>query len=126
VTPRFGFLLLALLSVAANPARGGWVSIKNETTHPVIVQDICTVNNQTRRGKPIKLMPGETLREYQATAGTKTVQVLEPGLLVNRLLVKGDLEWKLEDKSFVIRKDGDAVKVQPTPPPPPIVVAEKK
>jgi hypothetical protein len=96
-------LLLAATAVKAAPA-AGWITITNDTPNAVIVQSTCTLNNQVRKGKPIKLMPGETLREFQSCGGSKTVVVSEPGLLGKQLL-KTDLQLTGEDEKFALKAD---------------------
>lgn len=104
--------LLLLLATSA-PVHAGWVTIKNDTTQAIIVQETCTVNNKVRLGKPVKLMPGETLREFQNAPGTKTMQLFEPGLLMNKSLGKTELTWKDDDRAFSIKKEANEVKLQP-------------
>lgn len=108
------FLVLILAAGLFGPvgrATAGWVTIKNETDHPVVVQDSCVVKGQVRRGKPIRLMPGEVVREYQSCPGGKTVHVVESGGR-KRSLTSGELTWDKGDQSYAVRKDGDAVKLQ--------------
>lgn len=107
-------LALGVGLAITSPAAAGWITIKNETTQTVIIQETVVVNGQVRRCKPTRLVPGETLREFQATAGQKTVQILEPGLLMNRTLGQGELVWKDSDQGFSILKSGDRVKVLTT------------
>jgi hypothetical protein len=106
--------VLTCLFGTAGRVSAGWVTIKNETTQPVMVQETTVVNNQVRRGKPIKLMPGDEFREYQSAAGSKIVQVLEWGG-AKRTLCRGELTWQTGDESFAVRKSGAAVKVVVTP-----------
>jgi hypothetical protein len=103
-------VVLACLFGATGQVSAGWVTIKNETGQPVIVQETTVVNNKLRRGKPVKLMPGDEFREYQSAPGTKTIHVLETGG-VKRTLCRGDLTWQTGDESFAVRKTGTAVKL---------------
>src|SRR5687768_9449252 len=109
---RFVPPLVILIGLLAPPGRAtaGWVTIKNETNQPVVVQETHVVNNQVRRGKPVKLMPGDVLREFQANPGTKTIHVLEGGGQ-KRTLCRGELSWTTGDQAFAVRRDGTAVKV---------------
>jgi hypothetical protein len=96
------------------PVDAGWVTIRNETDQPVVVQESCVVNNQVRRGKPVRLMPGEVLREYQSCPGTRAVQFLESGG-ANKKLFEGELKWDKDDNSFEFRCDGCKVNLSPAP-----------
>lgn len=100
-----------LVLFAAPAADAGWVTIKNETNQTIIVQECATVGGQVRKGKPVKLVPGETLREFQASAGQKCVQLLEPGLLLNKSLGQAEVKWVDGDHGFAILKVGDKVKL---------------
>lgn len=103
-------LTLAVALFPAGRAAAGWVTIKNETGEPIVVQEAYVVNNQVRKGKPVKLMPGDVLREYQTSPGAKTVHVFDCGGK-KRTLCRGDLSWQTADQSFAVRQDGAAVRV---------------
>jgi hypothetical protein len=109
---RVGLISLSLIAPvgAAGRASAGWLTIKNETNQPVVLQETVAVNNQVRRGKPIRLMPGEVLREYQSGNGTKSISVLECGGQ-KRTLCTHELTWTRNDHSFAVRKDGGSVQV---------------
>lgn len=105
--------LLTLAVVAflltTGPAFAGWITISNDTNQTLIIQESVTVNGQVRKCKPLKLAPGETVREFRQVGGTKSLTVSETGLL-GRQLFSGDLTWK-DDTAFSIHKDADKVKV---------------
>ena len=108
-------LVLALgigIHLMPGTATAGWIAISNDTNQTVVVQESITVNGQVRRCKPIKLAPGEVLREFQPTGGTKKLAILESGLFGKQLFT-GDLTWK-EDTAFSIHKETDKVKVTDT------------
>lgn len=98
-----GFILMP------GTATAGWIAISNDTNQTVVVQESITVNGQVRRCKPIKLAPGEVLREFQPSGGTKKLAIHESGLFGKQLFT-GDLTWK-EDTAFSIHKETDKVKV---------------
>jgi hypothetical protein len=114
--------MLACLIGTAGRVSAGWVTIKNETGQPVIVQETTVVNNKLKRGKPVKLMPGDEYREYQSAPGSKTIHILETGG-PKRTLCRSELTWQAGDESFAVRKSGTAVKLVGTTavPTPPIV-----
>ena len=101
-----GFILMP------GTATAGWIAISNDTNQTVVVQESITVNGQVRRCKPIKLAPGEVLREFQPSGGTKKLAIHESGLFGKQLFT-GDLTWK-EDTAFSIHKETDKVKVTDT------------
>jgi hypothetical protein len=88
-----------------SPAAAGWISIKNSTTQTVIVQELVQVNGSTRKCRPIKLAPGEVLREHHLQGGTKTLTVSEPGLFGQQLF-RRTLTWTT-DIEFAIHKSGE-------------------
>ena len=101
--------VIAMTAFAPN-AIAGWVTVKNDTTGSVTVQETVVVNGVVRKCKPVKLAAGETLREFQPKAGTKTIVVVEAGLF-GKTLYTGDLKWADGDSAFAIAKDGDKVQV---------------
>jgi hypothetical protein len=107
----FQHLCVGLLGVILLPAwaSAGWISITNDTPNTVVVQESIVVNGQTRKCKPIKLAPGEILREFQQGGGTKKLSINETGLL-GKQLYTGDLTWK-EDTAFSIHKDGEKTNI---------------
>jgi hypothetical protein len=110
--------------VFTNPANAGWVTIKNDTNKTIVLQDTITVDGTTKRGTPIRLLPGETVREFRATPGVKTVVVCEcgkPGVA----LYRGELKCPEENQSFSICIEGKNTTVKPTPPTTTAVVAKK-
>lgn len=90
-------------------ASAGWIAITNDTKQTLVVQETITVNGQARKCKPIKLAPGETLREFQPSGGTKKLAILEAGLF-GKQLFSGDVTWK-DDTAFSIHRDADKFKV---------------
>ena len=71
------FALAATAALAlAGAADAGWVTIKNDTKTTVTVQEFAIVNGKKVTGKPTKLQPGESFREFQNTAGIKNYDIL--------------------------------------------------
>jgi hypothetical protein len=65
--PRILFSYLAALlavSGAASIADAAWLAVKNDTNRIIVVQSAVTVNGQIKRGRPTRLLPGETVREF--------------------------------------------------------------
>lgn len=102
-------LIAVGVTLTPAPASAGWITITNDTAHTLVVQESHTVNGQVRKCKPLKLAPGEVLREFRQTGGTKTLSVSETGLF-GKQLFSGSLTWT-DDAAFSIHKDADKVTV---------------
>lgn len=109
-------LAAALLAVAgsARAADGNWITFKNTTHQVVVVQETVVCNGVTKRGKPLRLFPGETLREFQATPAVRKFEVFD-GRNPGKPLFAGDLNCLAAKPIFTIASDGKAVTVTPAP-----------
>jgi len=59
------FALAVLGTVGfANAADAGWVTFKNDTGKAIVVQEVVSINGRQVRGKPTKLLAGESFREF--------------------------------------------------------------
>ena len=108
----FRHLLIAVLAAAGlfgpvGSALAGWVTLQNDTRHPVVVRDITTAADGTvKRGKPTTLYPGESVREFHQTPGVKRVEVNDartpnvPGF-------RGPLNCTNDCQTFAIGHDGN-------------------
>ncbi len=110
-SPRLLLHALALIAVTAiaGPASAGWICVKNETKASLIIQEVPD-HPGAKRGKLVRLLPGEVYREYQPAAGARKVQVYDarcPGqpLCVDKMVwpAKGDVTLKLESIEEVVR-----------------------
>lgn len=110
-TIRFRYPLIALVGLFAPAAdvSAGWVSVKNETKAAVLVQEV-PANPTAKRGKPVRLLPGEVYREYHAAAGEKTVQVLD-AKTPTRVLCEATVKWPTEDVAVRVRTVGTTTKL---------------
>src|SRR5262249_26326595 len=96
------FLLAGLATVAfVGAADAGWVTIKNDTNKAIIVQETVIVNGNTVRGKPTKLFPGESFREFQNVAGIKTYEVLDAAN-TEKPIWSGALNCKADSQKFSV------------------------
>jgi hypothetical protein len=102
-------MAVAVLAVAgsAGAAEAGWVTVRNDTARVVVVQGTYTCNGQVKRCKPVRLLPGETVREYHS-APVLRVEVFD-GQTQNRALYTGNLAITPESQAFAIGTDGRAV-----------------
>ncbi|QDU19108.1 hypothetical protein [Urbifossiella limnaea] len=96
---------------SAPAADAGWVTIQNDTGRVVVVQTTVTSNNQPRRGRPVRLLPGEHVREYHAAAAVQ-VEVFE-GREQDRSLYCGQLALRTDPQAFSIASAGRGVTVTP-------------
>jgi hypothetical protein len=90
--------------IAAGPACAGWITIRNDTKAEISVQEAIVVNGRVKLGKAVKLLPGESLKEHRANAGSKTVVVAEATKPL-AAIARGTLEWKKDDITFSIKSD---------------------
>src|SRR5688500_7754236 len=97
-------LLLALCGIGyfSPKVSAGWVCVKNELKVAVVIQEVPD-RPRPRRGKVVKLLPGEVYREYHPAAGERRVQVFDSRDPDNPLCstklkwpAKGDVTYKLE------------------------------
>jgi hypothetical protein len=68
----------------------------------------------TKRGKPIRLLPGETLREFQATPAVRKFEVFDAHNTAKPLF-SGNLNCLASQQTFSITSDGKTISVTPTP-----------
>lgn len=99
--------------VCTGPATAGWLSIKNDTKAAVLLVEV-PANAAARRGKPVRLLPGEVYREYHAEAGVKRVRVVD-ARTPTRVLVEAKVAWPVDDVDVKIRAVGVTAKMEPGP-----------
>lgn len=110
---------LAVLPLAAGSASAGWITITNDTNMVIVIQDSGD-GKRPGKGKLIRLMPGETHREFQLGAGDKKVQIFEVNA-PKKPLFEGPMKWKADDLSLSVQPDGKTVKLgAPVPPVAPV------
>jgi hypothetical protein len=106
--------LIATISAAilvlscAGSLQAGWITIKNDTSKTLVVQEHVIVNGQIKRGKPINLLPGETLREYLPGPTVKRIEVFE-SQNPKEAVWSGKLDCKEDAQSFSIATADDKV-----------------
>ena len=107
-------LLPAVLAVlglfaGASSVSAGWLTIKNDTKHVVLIQETGGPFNRPIRGKVVKLQPGETYREFQLLPGEKTVIVTDIDGVARS--APDRLTWQKEDAPFTLKSDGSLLKL---------------
>jgi hypothetical protein len=100
--PRYLLPALCGVGLVVSTASAGWVCIKNESKVALVVQEVPT-RPTPKRGKTIKLLPGEVYREYHTIAGERRVRVYDASDPAKPLgsakltwPTKGDVIYKLE------------------------------
>jgi hypothetical protein len=78
-----------------------WVTIKNDTNKTIVVQEIVEVNGQVKRGKPMNLLPGETLREFLPGPTVKKIEVFE-AQTPKQAVWSGSLNCKEETQTYSV------------------------
>jgi hypothetical protein len=58
-------------------AWAGWLTIQNQTNQTVIIQETYVIAGKPRRGRPIQLLAGETVREFFPSPTIKTVELYD-------------------------------------------------
>jgi len=111
---------VALLAFAGN-AEAGWVTIKNDTTKTLVLQETVTTDGTVKRGTSIRLLPGETVREFRTTPAVKSVVVFESAKPATTLY-RGELSCTEECQTFSITCDGKTTTVKAVKP---VVVVKK-
>lgn len=101
-------LTIYCLVVYGLPASAAWITFQNDTKETIIVQELVTMNGKVVAGKPVKLQPGETLREFVPGPATKTMELLKPGQ-PNVSLGKHDVAVKEKDIVVSIHKEKSTV-----------------
>jgi hypothetical protein len=101
---------LILIAYCSSSAQAGWITINNDTNKGLVVQESVVVNGQTKRGKPINLLPGEKLREYLPGPTIKSIEVFE-AQNPNKAIWSGNLECKEDTQTFSISSENGKVSV---------------
>jgi hypothetical protein len=114
---RFLAVVTALAVVLGNASAAGanWITIKNDTGKTITVQETVVVNGQTKRGKAITLLAGETLREFTTCPTTKRVEVFD-AQNPNQAVWSGNLNCKDENQTFSVTVAGGKYTVGPVTP----------
>ena len=110
-------LAVVALIFSTQAASANWVTIKNDTGKPIMVQETIIVNGQVKRGKPIPLLAGETNREFIPGPTVKRIEVFDPQN-PNQALWSGNLNCPVENQTFSAALVGGKVTVTQVPLPP--------
>jgi hypothetical protein len=118
--PRSQLLAFALAALAAfasaGAAEAGWVTFKNDTSKAIVVQEFILVNGKKVAGKPYKLLPGESFREFQNTPGLKNFDVYDAAN-PNAPAWSNQLRCNADKQSFSVQVVQGKVTVRAAPRP---------
>jgi hypothetical protein len=99
-----------LIAFCSSSTQAGWITINNDTNKGLVVQESVVVNGQTKRGKPINLLPGEKLREYLPGPTVKSIEVFE-AQNPNQAIWSGNLDCKDDNQAFSISFENGKIHV---------------
>ena len=106
----FAAILFAVVGTAS-AADAGWVTIQNDTGRVVVLQTTAPAGGQPKRGRPVRLLPGEQVREFHTTPSLQ-VEVFD-GQPQDRSLYNGTLTVRTEAQTFLVTQSGRTVTVGP-------------
>lgn len=110
----FALAVLAALAFVAS-AEAGWVTVKNDTSKAIVVQEVVTVNGKQVRGRPVKLNAGESFREFQNTPGIKNYEIYDAANPNAAPLWSNKLDCKADKQSFSVGVANGRVAVTQVP-----------
>lgn len=113
-------IAVLVLGFTSSPASAGWLTVKNEMKVAVLLQDVPD-SPTAKRGKPVRLLPGEVYREYHAAAGEKQLQILD-AKSPTTVLCDVKVKWPVEDVTLRVRTVGTETKLEPAAGKPAAVV----
>src|SRR5947209_8005892 len=99
-------VLAAVLSLlgSATAAEAGWVTLRNDSREILVVQETVTTSGSTKRYRPVRLRPGESVREFQPTGATVKLEIFD-GKTSSRLLCTKTRTTQEKDQTFSITID---------------------
>lgn len=109
---RVRWALVAMLIAGAGPlpeAAAAWIMVQNDTKRVIVVQSAIVVNGQVKRGKPVRLLPGESLKEFHQTPGI-ALEVYDPQV-PNKAVLSAPLTIRNENQKFSVSPNGNGVAV---------------
>lgn len=108
-------LALFALILSTQAAEANWLTIKNDTGKPVVIQETIIVNGQVKRGRPIPLLGGETNREFLPGPTVKRIEVFDPAN-PNVPVWSGNLNCPAENQTYSVSIAGGKVTVTQVQP----------
>jgi hypothetical protein len=68
--------IMLVMLVLQTQASAGWLTVKNDTKSTIILEEV-TEGPIVKRGKTIRLLPGEVYREFSLNPGEKKVHIYD-------------------------------------------------
>ena len=108
-------MAVIITGITANVVDAGWITIKNDTNKAVVVQEVTFVNGRPIRGKPTKLLGGESFREFKNIVGDKCYEVYDV-TAPNAPAWSGKLNCNADSQSFSVTNIQGKIGVVPASP----------
>lgn len=109
---RIWLFLAAVLAAGAGSspeATAAWITVQNDTKRVIVVQSAIVVNGQVKRGKPVRLLPGEVFKEFH-TPPTVALEVYDPQV-PNKAMLVAPLTIKNENQKFSVAPNAAGLNV---------------
>ena len=97
-------------------AAEGWITIRNDTNKVVVVQETVVQDGQVKRLRPVRLLPGESFRQFEQAPGMKTFELYD-GQNPAQLLYTGTIRVPEGNRLFAVTQDGRSVTIREVPMP---------
>lgn len=98
-------------TTTAVASAGGWVTIRNDTNKVVVVQETVVQDGQVKRLRPVRLLPGESFRQYEHSPGTKAFELYD-GQNPAQLLYTGSIRVTDANRVFAVAAEGRSVVIR--------------
>jgi hypothetical protein len=99
-----GFSAVVIVLMAGDSVRAAWLTLRNDTKQELAYCDVKMVNGKAVLGRPVKLLPGECVKENKTAAGSMTIAIIDPAK-PKTILAQGTMEWKKDDIVYTIKSD---------------------
>ena len=109
---RIAWFLAATIFVGPiSAAHADWIQVQNDTKRVIVVQSAIVVNGQVKRGRPVRLLPGESLKEFHQPPAVG-LEVYDPANPLKAILA-APLAVKRENQKFSVAPNGAGLTVTP-------------
>ena len=99
---------------SATAAGASWITIRNDTQQVIVLQELIVQDGQVKRLKPLRLLPGESVRQCEPSAGMKKFEAFD-GKQPGGLLLSGELRVTDENQVFSIAESGGKTVLRAVP-----------
>lgn len=107
---RFRTVLLALaMLLPASAAEAAWIAVQNDTKRVIVVQSATVVNGQVKRGRPMRLLPGEVFKEFHQPPAI-ALEVYD-AQAPNKVVLAAPLTIRNDNQKFSVSSSGNGVTV---------------